>query len=523
MINAPGPRLLTTPGDPYSLTTPPAWPWPHEQTRRDDAILRHAILDQRHGPHVELFLQAIWGKTKRATIGQIDLTANPLASVAQQLSTPGLYGTAPDIRHPGPEAESLIGADGLLDRARWQATMKEVEYYTRGMGCVAVYPKFSPDGQEDPGEAPIALEIIQPYNLHVECPPREPRRVVRLFDLTIHNLDGRYVYAWDIWDISDPKAPKHTVVTGNPTSPNACVDVTAKVYGPDAVKRIEDYPWRYTNGRPYIPHTFYRSNERSFWATEQTAALATAVCHAVRLGNSALYAADFAAFGWVAAIGLIPKATSVSQQRDGTPVNSMDMMPGAIAMFDHEHPDRPGILQPIQPGADPEQMLRAAQAYNESAMATAGIGGGQATRTEGNPTSAAALVINDEQRRAAQRQWAPNARGSDRTLLAKLAAQTWAHDLGTPPESGYSIEYHLIPVTPGEAAEEREQARFKREQKLLSRVQLYIQLHPGCDRPAAIAALRQTDADDAELDTDPDTAAPANPSTVPPEEESSDE
>lgn len=504
----PTPRtLLTTPGNPYELLTPPPWPWQYEQTRRDDAILRHAILDQRHEQHVSNFLRTMWGDTKRAAVGQIDMTANPLATVAQQLSTPGLYGITPTIRHPDPAAEPLIGPGGLLDRAQWQATLKEVEFYARGMGCVAVYPTFpprSPGDPEDPGEAPIALEIIFPYCLHVECPPRQPRRVTRLYDLTIHFLDGRHTYAWDIWDINDPQKPTHHVITGDPTQPSTARDRTKEIYNQDMSG--DAYPWRYANGRPYIPHTFYRANERSFWATEQTQALAGAVPHAVRLANSSLYAADFASFGWVAAIGLTPRSATVTQQANGNPVSSLDLAPGAVVPFDYDTNDRPGLLQQIQPGARPTEMLLAAQSYNESAMATAGIGGGQATRTEGNPTSAAALVINDEQRRAAQRQWAPNALNSDRVLLAKLAALTTAHGLGAPPESGYTIEYHLIPQTPQEAADDRAQAEFERKQKLISRIQLYQRVHPGCDRAAAIAALRQADEDDALLDSEADDA-----------------
>lgn len=467
------------------------WPWRHEAQRVELASMSYEILNQEHGDRAEKFIDLLWGEEQRKAQGLLDLIFNPLANQAAQLSSPGIYGESPELGHEDKTAQALIGPGGLLDRAGWQPTMQAAEFYARGLGAVAVYPHYD----ERFPEAPLSLELVFPFSLHVEVANRRPMDVVDLWERRAHTLRGERVVLWHHWSIKDPEAPVYEVLT----DPHDGEDYTAAVENAEGIDlRGERYPWRYSSGRPFIPHTFLRSNLRSFWAAEKNRTLAEATMQAMRLGNLFLYGADAASFGFL----LIENGELVGVRgrgaESGKPNDYAPLLPGSIG-YVRSKDDGKATVHQIQPATDPEAMLRATEGYVLNALAMVGLGQEKAQRTEGNPTSAAALAILDQDKRAGQRELAPLAKVCDEGLFAKCAAMANMVEGTQIPERDYSVSYQMLPYSAQERAEQREQSAFERDQGLLSRVGLYQREHPGVSREVAIAAIRQAQEDEALL------------------------
>jgi hypothetical protein len=155
--------------------------------------------------------------------------------------------------------------------------------------------------------------------------------------------------------------------------------------------------------------------------------------------------------------------------------------------------DNPGAVMVGQwmPGSNPAEVQEAISLYERRSAASGSIPGADILRVAGDPRGGQAISITRDGQREAQRRVEPQFRHGDLDLL-EITAALWnrATD-STFPEEGYRIAYEAIPPSAEERKAEREHLMELLAGGLISRVDVYRQLHPGTSEADAAAALEK--------------------------------
>jgi hypothetical protein len=162
--------------------------------------------------------------------------------------------------------------------------------------------------------------------------------------------------------------------------------------------------------------------------------------------------------------------------------------------------DSPVEVGQFQPGGDPVAAMEAMQAYAAWLMHDAGISGSDLLRTSGDPRSGYALSLSNECKRAAQRRNAPQFRDADQRLVALSAILLNRATGSALPEDGYSVVYTAIPQSPEELQARRQHLLDLMGKGLMSKVDVYMELHPGLTREQAAKELQRIQTEDASGD-----------------------
>lgn len=461
----------------------PAWPWSSDAARIIAAERRWQLLNYQHEDLLRGFLDAQWPAPNVEAVGQLDTSRNTLAFFCASLSTPGLHGTRADVGSNDPAAAPLISTNGVLDQMAWSAIMQRVEYYTRGMGMMFVIPYITDRGAID-------LELVAPFDLQVECNPNDPKRPLRLYHLRRYFIQRgatrEQISAFNVYDITDPENPRFYVV--------AATDITTPIgeallpANPELSGDL--YPWRYSDDTPFIPGVVFRRDATDFWGCPSLLdGLERGTYFAGALGVLSQYGAAAASFPRTYFLGCRAKGGTIIES-GGQTVRSVSMMPGVTVELDVDQDVQNPQIITVAP-LDPDALFRTTANYENNMLAGQGLRAADTTRTNAgaNPTSAAALVITDSDRRQAQVMLAPVFRPSDLELISQIAALS-NKTLGTAyPESGYSISYHVLPLTPEERARQIDEAKDERAAGMISQLELYQRYHPGTDTDGALQAL----------------------------------
>jgi hypothetical protein len=208
--------------------------------------------------------------------------------------------------------------------------------------------------------------------------------------------------------------------------------------------------------------------------------------------------------------------TSRGGNPEARPVGFMPLTPGAITYHQVRDGQTPGVVE-VGPGVNLPDVAAFAGSYEAGQAVRWGLPASELTRQAANPTSAAALSISNEGKRDVSAQVEPMFRRCDLRALEVAAVVCRLHELGAFPESGYTIAYQQIPRTPDEEQNRRDRLQWELDNGLISKLDVYVQLNPGTIRDDAVRALRQVEADAAELEPDP-PAAPAGDEMAPDDE-----
>ena len=157
------------------------------------------------------------------------------------------------------------------------------------------------------------------------------------------------------------------------------------------------------------------------------------------------------------------------------------------------------MVKEVGPGSNLVSLATFTQGYSAQMLTRAGLSSPDAQRTHANPTSGAALYISNKDKREAARRIEPSFRRSDIELLEKLGAMLDVVNAESVPVSGYSITYQHPAESPQEEEDRRKDIDWKTANGMMSRIDAYIELHPGTTREAAIRALVRVAQDEEEL------------------------
>lgn len=445
-----------------------------------------------------------------AAWGKVDTSVNVLKDTVNQLTTPGLYGRRPTVRHRTTDVEDFAGPEGLLEGAGWFTRAQRLQFLTMALGDMFV--RFS--GYR----GRLVYRFAYPHDIYIRVAEADPTEIVELWELRErcfavgaeqHPTDR---YTWDVYDLRDLERP--TFRTYLPGGDGLERNVTREVHG--ETFDGEMYPWRNLAGEASLPFVHYQDADAGqpwnhLLRAGTTRGTLNAALYSTYAGNCARHATG----SNVILYGLEMPATQAGRGGDSSAAQSpfMPVTPGSMIFLNTREGQTPGVVE-VGPGVNLPDVAAYSSDYEQGQAIRIGMPGSEASRKAANPTSAAALSISNEGKREASAQVEPMFRRCDLRALGCAAMVCRLHGLGSFPESGYTIAYQQIPRTPDEEANRRERLQWELDNGLISKLDVYVQLNPGTTRDDAIVALRQVEADAAELAP---VATPAEPAGDDPE------
>jgi hypothetical protein len=364
------------------------------------------LLDER--------VRTLVGTLRRDAWGETSLAINPLANICRELSV--LYDTPPDIRH------DIAPIDDLSNRVRvsglWPM-MQRVQYYTRGLGNMLVRADASKDGS-------LTYRPVFPDMSTAQAKPERPDIPVAVQEFRERTVDGQREWTCDVLDVSDPENPVYRVILirntrdGNGKSSDEQTDITAKVLGADMSG--DAYPYRRRDGTPVLPYVLYHATRNGYrlWQPYEWMELVEGTLDAAVLHQMLMHTWRDASWPQRYTVNLSVRGGGAVQTTDGRPSGAMVTDPASLLEFespvDREENTQPMVGQ-FQPGGDIAVMERGIADFVARLAQSADVPPSDIQRMTGQAQSGAAISLNNEGKRSAQRRYAESFRDSDERLM----------------------------------------------------------------------------------------------------------
>lgn len=468
-------------------------------TELDDERVAHqaARLQVLLESHEQLVREYIVDKADEdfaQVVGEPDTSSNPLADIARQLSTPGLYGKRPEVLHRDADAvEGLVGVDGLMEHAGYFTRGPWVQYLTLGLGDMLARWHVV--------EGRLAMRLVYPDAVYMAANQADPSTPVELWELCTREVrEFGSIYVWDVYKLGDVPSYRVHAATGK-RGREALGDDLSNLVLPGGALEGDDYPWRGEDGRAELPWSRWQSADTGTlwnWRNKRGAHRGTlnAAVYATYAGHCALHATG----SHVMVAGLTGGLSHVrsSDARAGATPTAM-LTPGALSFYEID-----GVAQPFVHEVGPGVNLASVEAFHanyEMRQAVRwGLNPSDLSRTSSNPASAAALMVSNRGKREFSDQVTPVFGRQDSRSCRVAAIVARAGGLGRYAESGYVWKYHRIPHTAQEEQATRDRLDWEVARGMRSRISVYRETNPGVTREAAVAALVRVQRDEAELE-----------------------
>lgn len=426
-----------------------------------------------------------------------DTSANPLATSSVQLTTPGLYSTRPRWRHPNAERnDGLIGPEGQLDKSGYNTGMKDIQYMTVGVGNWFARMGVSSKGR-------LTVRSVAPQNVYVHCPDDDPTHPDELWELRLRwwKEQQKWVYAWDVFSIVEGKEPSYHVLSADIGDDGKPVDLShVFIVHPGSDKKTgamvgATYPWVRQDKSPRLPYIIYRSaNGHEFWNTFEKRGLHRGTLTSV---NNATYTGHAArsATGTMALIaGLTPTSVDILDHQGNIAtsvtraIRTIKQTPGCLLYHDLQEGVTPFVKE-LGAGVNLDSLSGYAERFDRRLALRSGLGASDAEKQNANPTSGAALTITNAQKREFSDQVRPLFRESDLDAVELAAIVLRAAGVANYDETGYTITYHEIPLSPTEEQAKRDALQAEVDEGVISEAERFQRLNPGTSEEDAESAL----------------------------------
>lgn len=417
------------------------------------------------------------GTVRRDAWGVPKTTSNPFSAICREQAA--LYSREPVVRAPRGDVVFGVLADALRDSGLW-ARAPEFQAHVIGLREALWRVDVSPSGS-------VSFRPVWPDLVEARADAARPDQPVELRELRWREGWG---WTWDHLSILGDQAPYYRIERYG-TDADITVDILGESYSGDA------YPYRYSDGIPFLPYTIYHARslgDRLFHERDLLeiveASLDLAVGHTM-LGHI-LTDASWPQ-RWM--VGCYPAGGDTSA--DGSR-REIIADPAVVLQLTHD-PAFTG--QPLvgqwQASASPQEIATVLGEITDRVCVEAGLPPSDVQRLSAR--SGYSISLSNEGKRSAARRFAPSFRASDEELVGKTAALlNRALGLGLP-EFGYSVHYQDLPLSPEELRSRREHALALLQAGLMSRVDAYLELHPGLTRAQAQLDLQEIDAQSARL------------------------
>jgi len=482
--------------------TPPVIPDPWEANRQQETLLRTRMLRGEWETDLIQALQAHIGSTRLEGWQAIDMSSNPFRVITTALAV--LYDAPPTVRNQGGDLTGFSDryeddTAGVLEDAGLWSVLARNQADT--IGCRQHLIRITVDAS---GPKPAArFRPVSPAFVVAKANPEAPDVPVAVAEARLRldptkdedDPSRAWVWTWDVLDVSDPKAPVYEVRMMGTLQPNGDftgADVTEQVLG--GTFNGKAYPYRFSDGTPHLPYVMYHAQRGhgQLWTPYEWREL-------VR-GSISL------AVGWTEWYHILrdaswPQRYMLNAQPVGATVDSSDNGDDARAHIVTD-PAVVMVLQAINPddtttpqvgqwdaGGDPVKFAEGLEIYGSRLAQDAGLSPSDVQKTSGNARSGYAISMTNQGKREAQNRFREAFTWADTRLLSYTAAML-NQEAGTSyPESGYSIEYAEIPLSPDELRARDEHVLKMLDAGLMSKDEAYRKVHPGITQQQAEAEL----------------------------------
>lgn len=452
-----------------------------DQRRWQHSALRFDMLAGQWEHHLQLALSKHVSATRRVAWGLPDFSSCLFSSIVGQLAGP-LYDQVPQV----------TGSDALVERidaAELWPLMQDHAVNLVGLREVGMRLDYDADHRQ------LTYRPMMPFDLVVKGHRHQRHVPVVLGELQlVEHGNGDCEWVWEVFDVEDPANPSQRLV-GYDKERRPTVDRTAELLGEDLSG--DAYPWRWTQGeragQPFIPAVVHHARRQArMWDAWRGAEVVFGSLTVGVLQTMFVHVFKDASFPTAHAIGLEPRAVTVSNPGTQHRIASIESDPGSTNLWDvaSGFAGQPQIVQ-LGPGGDPVKMGEALEGFRASIAEFAGVSPGDIQRRS-DPRSGYAISISNAGLRAAQRRIEPQLRAGDLALLERSAAiLNLAEGGGALPESGYSIVYPAVPMSPEERQAQREDQAFRLDRGLASPLDVFIERNPGMSREAALREMQR--------------------------------
>lgn len=469
------------------MNTPPPFPrmpTDEDQRRVEHQSLRRRLLQGTYEQDLEQEMLRHFSADRFYALGPVDLSSNVLEQITRQLSV--LYNATPTVHHTE-DISDLIGRDGYITTAGLFPLMQQAQQFILAINECFVRIDVAPHKIGQPvSKAGLNYRIVTPDSVYCESSPDNPDEPTyyREIRLRIDPDNHEPVYVADVLDIRDVEKPLFGMYLVNPDG-TLGADVSKKYMGHETHVG-ESYPYRYEDGRPFLPLELYHAQKTGLlWNTFRNAQTCYGSLVSACLTSWAVHLIRDCSYPQRYVAGLSISGLGVENGDLTARRASIATDPSSILMFytDPENSGQPLIGQ-FAAGADPVQMFETIAQYEYKVATAAGLSTSVLKQTA-DIRSGFSLSVSREGQREMSRRFAPLQSYYDERLIAKSAALC-NRFLGTSlPEKDYRIQYAQLPQSPEEIKATREDVLAKLGAGLISPIQAMQILNPGIDENTA--------------------------------------
>ena len=476
----------------------PQMPNAEEQRRAEHQALRRRLIMGTYEDDLEEEMLRHFSADRYMALGPVDMSSNVLEQISRQLAV--LYNTAPTVHHTEDISE-LTGADGYVTNAGLFPLMQQAQQFILAINETFVRIDVAPHKIGQPTFKPgLNYRIVTPDYVYCESSPDNPDEPIyyREIRLRIDPENDEPVYVADVLDIRNPEDPVFGMYIVNHDG-TLGADVSEKFMG-HPTHRGEDYPYRYADGRPFLPVELYHAQKTGLlWNTFRNSQTCYGSLVSSCLTSWAIHLIRDCSYPQRYVAGLNISGLGVENGDLTARRAAIATDPSSILMFysDPENTGQPLVGQ-FEPGADPVKMFETIAQYEYKVATAAGLSSSVLKQTADIRSGFSLSVSRDGQRQASAR-YAPLQSYYDERLLAKSAALC-NRFLGTNlPENNYRIQYGQVPQSPEEIKATREDVLAKLAAGLISPIDAMQTLNPGIDENTAREMLLKIKRERAEL------------------------
>lgn len=462
----------------------PKMPTPEDQRRVEHQALRRRLIMGTYEQDLEEEMLRHFSSDRYMALGPVDMSSNVLEQITRQLSV--LYNVAPTVHH-SEDISELTGSNGYVTLAGLFPLMQQAQQFILAINECFVRIDVAPHKVGQPvSKAGLNYRIVTPDAVYCESNPDNPDEPTyyREIRLRVHPETKEHVYVADVIDIRNPDEPLFGMYEVKPDG-ELGKDVSLLYMGHET-HIGESYPYRYADGRPFLPLELYHAQKTGLlwntWRNSQTCygslVSACLTSWGIHLIRDCSWPQRYAAGLSISGLGV--ENGDLLGRRASIPAD-----PSSILMFfqDNESGGQPLIGQ-FQPGADPTKMFETIAQYEYKVAMAAGLSTSVLKQTA-DIRSGFSLSVSREGQREASRKYAPLQSYYDERLLAKSAALCNRFLGSNLPENNYRIQYAQLPQSPEEIKAIREDILEKLAAGLISPIQAMQILNPGIDENTA--------------------------------------
>lgn len=473
-----------------------------EQHRWNHTALRRRMILGAWEQDLEEELSRHLPADRREAWGPADLSSNPFEQITRQLSV--LYHENPSVTNLNGDIEALVSREGLVTKAGLWPLMQRTQQMVIALRESIIRIDVNPESENEPVRVPgIQYRLVTPDMVYCESHPDQPDIPVLYKEYRLRKFENEYRWAVDIIDIRDLNNPSFSICLVKQDG-TIGLDVTQTFTNREIPGPIsgEEFPYRDSQGRPFLPLVMYHAEKTGFlWdsyngASQCYGSLTSAVLYSmwVHLVRDACWAQKYVA-------GLSIAGLNQLDQNEIARRSSISTDPSSILVFTQD-PDAQGqpLVGSFSVPTDPHALLESISKYEMRVALSAGLSPSDISRSSnGDPRSGYALAVSRSGQREAQKKFAPVFRMGDEELLSKTAMLANRY-LGTQlPEDGYRVSYHSMPLTPEEMKAQRDDIIAKMEAGLISPVTAVMMMNDDMDDREAREYLRQIKRERAEF------------------------